>query len=407
MSFGISVLAKPAGAICNLDCAYCYYLAKQSLYPHARFKMTDGVLERFLRQCIEVQPGPVATIAWQGGEPTLMGLEFFRRAVEIADRYRRPGQSLEHVLQTNGTLLNEEWADFLAAHDFLVGISIDGPRELHDALRTDKRGRPTFGRVTRGLTFLRRAGVRYNVLCAVNAVNAGRPRRVYRFLRDECGSEFMQFIPIVQRASAATRAGAVTEASVSAAAWGTFLIEVFDEWIAGDVGKVFVQMFESTLGSWMGLGPALCVFGKTCGASIAVEHNGDVYSCDHFVDPEHLLGSIRGGRLVDLVSSERQRAFGDDKHRRLPAKCRSCRVLPLCWGECPRNRFVTTDDGEEGLNYLCAGYEAYFRHTAAAMRAMAALLVAGRPAADVMAMASAPLSTHLCKGGPTRPPEVP
>lgn len=381
---GFHVMAKPTGAICNLDCRYCFYLAKELLYPGDRFRMADGVLEAYLRQVIEAQSARVVTIAWQGGEPTLMGLAFFRRAVAIVERHRRVGQRILHTLQTNATLLDEEWAEFFKAHDFLVGVSIDGPPELHDAYRVDKRGGPTSARVERGLGQLRRRGVEYNVLCTVHAANAGHPREVYRYLRDECGASFVQFIPIVEHAPTDLDPEAVSERSVSPSGWGRFLVEVFDEWLAHDVGKVFVQGFEAALASFAGLAPGVCVFAETCGDAVALEHNGDVYSCDHFVSPDHLLGNVRETHLVELVASEAQRRFGAAKRDALPRYCLDCDVRFACWGECPKNRFTTTPDGEAGLNYLCEGYKAFFHHVGGPMRLMEGLLREGRPASDVV-----------------------
>jgi len=385
----IHVMAKPTGAICNLDCSYCFYLDKESLYPGGRFRMGDDVAELYLRQMLEERREPVVTLAWQGGEPTLMGLPFFRRVVELARSLARPGQRIEHTLQTNATLLTAEWAAFLAEHDFLVGVSIDGPPAVHDAYRLDKRGRPTFERVARGLRHLRAAGVRYNLLCTVHRENEDRALEVYRFLRDECGGQFLQFIPIVERVPGG--ASGVSERSVTPSGWGRFLSAVYDEWLAHDVGEVFVQSFDAALASWLGLPAGVCVFDETCGYAVALEHNGDVYSCDHFVDLEHLLGNIRRTPLRELVASPAQRRFGDDKRDGLPAYCRRCDVRFACNGECPKNRFTTTPEGEAGLNYLCAGYKAFFHHVDATMRIMADLVRAGRPAADVRSvLVSAP-----------------
>ncbi len=393
------VMAKPTGAVCNLDCQYCFYLSRKSLYPGSRFRMGEDVLEAYVRQVIEGQSTPVVTIAWQGGEPTLMGLAFFRRAMALVERYRRPGQRIEHTIQTNGTLLTDEWAAFLAAQDVLVGISLDGPRALHDAYRVDKRGGPTFDKVIRGLDHLRRHSVRYNILCTVHAANVAHPSDVYRFLRDDCSASFIQFIPIVEHLPTPEDPEATSDRSVDPSQWGCFLVEVFDEWLAHDVGSVFVQTFEAALASWMGLPASLCVFAETCGNAVALEHNGDVYSCDHFVTPEHLLGNIRTTHLVELVASERQRRFGQAKRDTLPRYCLDCDVLFACWGECPKNRFVSTPDGEGGLNYLCEGYKAFFHHVDAPMRLMAGLLHSGRPAAEVTtALAKAPRNARRLRG---------
>ena len=377
------VMAKPTGAICNLDCSYCFYLAKEALYPGGRFRMGDEVMEAYIRQVLEAQPGPEVTIAWQGGEPMLMGLSFFRRVVEVAERYRRPGQRVLHTLQTNATLLTEPWAAFLAEHQFLVGISLDGPPAIHDAYRVDKRGQPTSSRVLAGMEALRRHGVDFNILCTVHAANAGAPLEVYRFFRDDCQARFIQFIPIVERASTLESQPAATSRSVTPEQWGRFLIAVFDEWLARDVGTVFVQAFDAALASWMGIQPGLCVFAETCGSAVALEHNGDVYSCDHFVSPEHLIGNIRETHLVELMASEQQQRFGEAKRDTLPAYCMSCDVRFACWGECPKNRFASAPDGGGGLNYLCAGYKEFFHHIAPPMQIMSDLVRRGLPAAEV------------------------
>lgn len=380
------VLAKPTGAICNLDCSYCFYLSKERLYPGSSFRMPDDVLEAFVQQRLEGQPGPVVTIAWQGGEPTLMGLDFFRRSIELERRWRRPGTTVEHLLQTNATLLDEEWCAFLAEHDFLVGVSVDGPGALHDAYRVDRGGRPTFERVMRGVRLLRAHGVRLNALAAVHAVNVAYPLDVYRFLKEEV-SPYLQLIPIVER-DAAAGGGAVTARSVSAEDYGRFLVEIFDEWIRDDVGEVFVQQFDVALESWALGRSSLCVFAETCGDAVALEHGGDVYSCDHFVDPAHRLGNLRETPLAELVASTRQRRFGTEKRDALPDYCRRCDVRFACNGGCPKDRFIDTPDGEPGLNYLCAGYRTFFRHVDGPMRAMTALLRAGRPPSDVRARAT-------------------
>lgn len=387
------VLAKPTGAICNLDCKYCFFLSKEELYPDSRFRMSEAVLERYIRQRLESQPQE-ATIAWQGGEPTLMGLKFFRRVMELTQQYRRPGQEIQHTLQTNGTLIDAQWCEFLREHHFLVGLSIDGPRALHDAYRVDKRGRPTFDKVERAARLMQQHGVEFNVLCTVHAQNADRPLEVYRYLRDELGARFIQFIPIVERVNSDGRTllqegTTVTERSVKPETWGRFLIEIFDEWVRRDVGTVFVQMFDAALASWVGAPPALCIFGETCGDAVALEHNGDVYSCDHFVEPNYLLGNIATATLSDLVASPRQRAFGRAKRDSLPKYCRECSVRFACHGECPKNRFTLTPDGEPGLNYLCAGYKAFFTHIDRPMRMMAGLLRQGRYADEAMNLLAA------------------
>lgn len=373
------MLAKPTGAICNLDCQYCFYLAKEELYPGGRFRMAEQVLSAYLEQLLAAHGGPEVTVAWQGGEPTLMGLEFFRRAVELAEALKRPEVRLQHTIQTNGTLLNDDWGAFFKEKGFLVGLSLDGPRHLHDTFRLDKKGRPTFERVIAGLDILRRHDVDVNVLCTVNAANQGHPLEVYSFFRDECGLRYIQLIPIVERDD-----NAVSPRSVAPDAWGRFLIEVFDEWVRRDVGEVFVVNFDAALAKWVGVQGGMCVFEETCGDALALEHNGDVYSCDHFVDPAHYLGNVTQTQLVELIAKPEQRRFGQAKRLTLPAYCRRCPVRFACNGECPKNRFTTTPDGEPGLNYLCAGYRSFFTHIDRPMRLMADLLRNGRHADEVM-----------------------
>ena len=382
------VMAKPTGAICNLNCRYCFYLDKESLYPGDNFRMPEHVLENYLRQMLESQTAPLVTLAWQGGEPTLIGLPFFRRAVAFAEGFVREGQRIEHSLQTNATLLTRQWAEFLADQDFLVGVSLDGPRAQHDAYRVDKRGRSSFDRVMHGLSHLRDHNVRFNVLCTVHSANEGQAPELYRFFRDECGAQFIQFIPIVERENTDSdiRSDKVTDRSVTPEGWGRFLIAVFEEWLSHDVGTVFVQSFDAALASWLQLPATICVFAKTCGNGVALEHNGDVYSCDHFVEPRYLLGNICETHLIELVSSRKQRLFGEQKSGSLPRYCLDCDVRFACNGECPKNRFVTIPDGAEGLNYLCAGYKAFFHHVDGSMRLMADLVRANRPASDIVSV---------------------
>jgi uncharacterized protein len=398
------VLAKPTGAVCNLDCTYCFFLSKEELYPESGFRMADDVLEAYIRQVIETQRVPHVAIAWQGGEPTLMGRPFFEKAIGLVKKHLRSGMTVEHTIQTNGTLLDEAWCEFFRENDFLVGLSLDGPREMHDAYRVDKGGAPTFDKVLGAARLLVRHNVNFNVLCTVHAANADHPLEVYRFLRDEVGTAFIQLIPIVERATPellplanrgwGDRHGSrplyvqegnlVTDRSVEPEKWGRFLIAVFDEWVRRDVGSVFVQMFDAALSSWLGIENPMCVFNAKCGAALALEHNGDLYSCDHFVEPKHLLGNITKRHMRDLVAGDQQRAFGDAKLETLPAYCRTCDVRFACHGECPRNRFATTPDGEPGLNYLCPGYMAFFRHVDRPMRIMADLVRKGRYADEVM-----------------------
>ena len=385
---GFHVLAKPSGPICNLDCSYCFFLEKEALYPGDRFRMSDAVVETYIRQVIESQLTPEITIAWQGGEPTLMGLDFFRRAVAFAETCSPPGQQLHHTIQTNGTLLTDEWCAFLREKQFLVGISIDGPPELHDVYRVDKQGRATFDRVRAGLERLTRAGVEWNVLCTVHAANQDSSLDVYRFFRDDLGARFMQFIPIVERVDETS--DELTDRSVDPVAWGSFLTTIFDEWLRRDVGEVFVQMFDAALASWYGAPPALCIFSETCGNAVALEHNGDLYSCDHFVEPVHRLGNITETHMLELMASPQQRAFGNAKRDALPQQCRECSVLFACRGECPKNRVARTPTGEAGLNHLCAGYLGFFTHIDGVMKLMADAIRRGGHAGEVMsAFASA------------------
>jgi uncharacterized protein len=410
------VLAKPTGAICNLDCKYCFFLSKEMLYPGDRFRMADDLLDTYVRQLIESQPGPEVTIAWQGGEPTLMGLGFFRRAIECVQKHRRPGISIEHTIQTNGTELTDEWCEFFRDHRFLVGLSLDGPREMHDAYRVDKGGRGTFDRVMRAARLMQKHDVAFNILTTINAANADHPVEVYRFLRDEVGARYIQLIPIVERVTPELlpianlgwgargsdarplylqEGSQVTDRTVQPAQWGRFLSGVFDEWIKADVGTVFVQMFDAALASWVGVQASMCIFSETCGNAVALEHNGDLYSCDHFVEPKHLLGNIRKFHMLTLVSSHQQQAFGNAKRDTLPRYCRDCEVRFACHGECPKNRFVSTPDGEPGLNYLCEGYKGFFKHVDRPMRMMADLLRHGRYADEVMGLLAAEEAERL------------
>ncbi len=380
------MLAKPTGPICNLDCEYCFFLSKEALYPGDRFRMSDDLLELYLRQLFEAQgSSPEVTVAWQGGEPTLMGVDFFRRALEMTERLRRPGQQVQHTIQTNGTLLTDEWCVLLAEHKFLVGISIDGPPELHDRYRVDKRGNPSSEKVLRGLELLKKHAVELNILCTVNAANQNRALDVYRYFRDVLGVRYIQFIPIVERENETgfQEGDRVTDRSVDPVAWGGFLTTVFDEWLHHDVGTVFVAHFDAALASWLGVPPALCIFAETCGNAIALEHNGDVYSCDHFVEPDYLLGNILDTHLVELVAAPEQQAFGEAKRSTLPRCCQDCKVRFACNGECPKNRFTLTPDGEPGLNYLCSGYKSFFTHIDGPMRIMADLLRQGRYADEI------------------------
>ena len=398
------VLAKPTGAICNLDCTYCFFLSKEQLYPGDRFRMSDDLVTTYLTQLIAAHRTREITIAFQGGEPTLMGVDFYRRLVAKAKEIAGPQRILEFTLQTNGTLLDDEWCEFLAAENVLVGLSLDGPSAMHDAYRVDKQGRPTYERVKAAWELLQRHNVATNVLCSVHAANADHGLEVYKHFRDDLGVRFIQLIPIVERATpelivqadagwgvrASERplyvqdGSLVTERSVTPEQWGKFLTAVFDEWVRNDVGEVFVPSFDAALAAWLGMQSSMCIFSETCGTAIALEHNGDVYSCDHYVEPEYLLGNISERHLAEMVASRQQQAFGTAKATTLPSQCVTCEVRFACHGECPRNRFATTADGEDGLNYLCAGYYEFFTHIDRPMKVMAELLRTGRPADEVV-----------------------
>ncbi len=383
------ILVKPTGADCNLNCAYCFFLEKERLYPGSDFRMKDEVLEEYVRQYTQAQRVPEAVVAWQGGEPTLMGLDFFRRSIELLAKHAPPGMRISNTIQTNGTLLDDAWCEFLRENGFLVGLSVDGPRELHDVYRRDKGGKGTFDRVQRAVRLMQRHGVDFNILCAVNAANAGHPLDVYRFFRDELGVDWIQFLPIVERintdgSTLLQEGDTVTDRSVGPAQWGDFLIAVFDEWVRRDVGTVFINYFEAAAASWAGAAAAMCITDETCGRALALEHNGDLYVCDHFVEPDYLLGNIMETPMLELVSSEKLRRFGEDKRDALPRYCRECEMLFACRGECPKNRFARTPDGEEGLNYLCEGYRAFYNHIDPVMRIVADLLKKGRYADEIM-----------------------
>jgi uncharacterized protein len=378
-------MIKPAGAACNLDCSYCFYLHKTELLGHERTsRMSDDVLEEHIRQYIEGQSAQEVVFSWQGGEPTLMGLAFFEKVVELQARYRKPFQRIENDLQTNGILLDDAWAAFLKKHGFIVGISVDGPRELHDLHRTNKGGKPTFDGVMRGIELLKKHGVPFNVLCVVNADNVRQPLQVYRFLRS-LGTHRIQFTPCVEprdfKAAAparrdpaampaydspAARPGnpesIVTDWSVDPHAWGRFLCRVWDEWFRRDRGRVFVNFFENAVAQAMSMPAQMCTHAEFCGKALAVEHNGDVFSCDHFVYPEYRLGNIHQTHEGTMAYSAEQMRFGYAKRDTLPQHCRQCEHLNMCWGECPKNRLIKAPDGEAGLNYLCAGWKSFYAH---------------------------------------------
>lgn len=382
------VMAKPRGAICNLDCEYCFYLRKENLYPNGSFRMSDELLENFVRQYIASQRVPQVNFAWQGGEPTLMGLDFFRKVVAYQKKYAPPGVQIENALQTNGTRLNDAWCQFFAENHFLIGISLDGPREMHNRYRKDKGGADTFDRVVRGMKLLKKHRVDFNILTCVSTANVEHPLDVYHFLRDDIGARFIQFIPIVEQDNETgyQRGIALTSRSITGRQYGDFLIAVFGEWVHRDVGKVFVQMFDTALGHWLGAPGGLCIFQETCGLALAMEHNGDIYACDHFVEPDYLLGNILQTPMAELVGIPQQRKFGLDKRTSLPRICRECPVLFACNGGCPKDRTDTTPDGEYGLNHLCEAFKTFFTHIDQPMRQMADLLRQRRPASEIMNM---------------------
>ncbi len=411
------ILTKPVGPICNLDCKYCFYLEKEKMYPGENsWRMSDAVMEKYVRDYIHSQPVTEINFAWQGGEPTLLGVEFFRKAVALQKKFA-DGKTISNALQTNGTLLDDEWCGFLAANKFLVGLSVDGPAELHDKYRVDKRQQPTFDKVMRGLEFLKKHKVYFNTLTVVNRANSQQPLEVYRFLKS-IGSEFLQFIPLVERTAAGETnldfaeppllvrsgvsaerrnfpdesaalcrdAATVTPWSVEAEQYGNFLCAIFDEWVRHDVGKTFVQLFDTALGNWMGLGSSLCVFAEKCGSALAIEHNGDLYSCDHYVYPRYKLGNVMNQSLGAMLNSPAQIKFGNDKFDTLPKFCRECEVRFACNGECLKHRFIQTPDGEDGLNYLCAAYKKFFSHIDPHMKTMARLLQNNRAPSDIMGL---------------------
>ncbi len=379
-------MAKPAGAQCNCRCDYCFYLEKERLYPGLSSRMSDDVMEAYIRQTMSTYPGPEVPITWQGGEPTLMGLDFFQRTVEAERKYARPGQRAAHSIQTNGVLIDESWCRFFHDNGFLVGLSLDGPRELHDTFRRDRGGKSVFSRVARAARLMQEHGVEFNILCTVNAANSHHPLDVYRFFRDEIGARYVQFIPVVERTTGpANRDGLqVTSRSVRGADFGLFLSEIFDEWVRRDLGFMFIPFFDAVLASYAYGESTLCVLRPTCGDALALEHNGDLYSCDHYVDPVFLLGNILETPVGELLFSERQRAFGRAKSASLPGECRECRFLFTCHGECPKNRVLATRNGEPGLNWLCDGLKAFFAHTERPMQLMAGLLSRGQSAGSIM-----------------------
>jgi len=391
-----SIMAKPTGSLCNLDCAYCYYLEKKKLYPgNKSLRMEESVLENFIKQYIESQDVPVVTFTWQGGEPTLMGLDFFRKAIELQKRYSG-GKTIENAFQTNGTKLNEEWCKFFKDNNILVGISIDGEEHNHDHFRKTTSGGPTFKRVMKGIELLHKYKVEFNTLSVINSYNVNYASETYRFLK-KIGSGFIQFLPVVERIADNSPAGelslvppsfgngaSVTDWSVGAKDFGKFLITIFNEWVRSDVARYYVQIFDTTLANYVGEMPGLCVFSETCGDALVIEHNGDIFSCDHYVYPEYYLGNIREASITDIVKSQRQFDFGIDKRNKLPGYCLQCEVRYACHGECPKHRFINAPDGRPGLNYLCEGYKMFFHHVEPYMDYMAKELKNKRAPANVM-----------------------
>ena len=388
------VMLKPAGAHCNLACKYCYYLEKTKLYPTAqRHLMSDEMLEQFTREYIEAQTMNQVLFTWHGGEPLLRSIDFYRKALSLQQKYAG-GRRIDNVIQTNGTLLTDEWCEFFAQNHWLVGISIDGPQPDHDHYRLTAAGKPSWKKVMQGIKLLKKHGVEWNAMAVVNAYNANHPLEFYRFFKEN-GCQFLQFTPIVERqtrhedgrtlASLADKNEIpLSEASVTPEQWGYFLSAIFDEWVRKDVGKIFVEVFDCTLANWMGISPGICAYSKECGHAGVMEHNGDVYSCDHFVFPEYKLGNIRDHSLIDMLYGEQQQEFSRLKHSSLPRQCKECDMEFACHGECPKNRFMKDKYGDSGLNYLCPGYYHYYQHVAPYMDYMKQELMSQRPPSNIM-----------------------
>ena len=388
------VMLKPAGAHCNLACKYCYYLEKNKLYPTAqRHLMSDDMLEQFTREYIEAQTMSQVLFTWHGGEPLLRSIDFYRKALSLQQKYAG-GRRIDNVIQTNGTLLTDEWCEFFAQNHWLVGISIDGPQPDHDHYRLTAAGKPSWKKVMQGIKLLKKHGVEWNAMAVVNAYNANHPLEFYRFFKEN-GCQFLQFTPIVERltrhedgrtlASLADKDEiSLSEASVTPEQWGYFLCAIFDEWVRKDVGKIFVEIFDCTLANWMGISPGICAYSKECGHAGVMEHNGDVYSCDHFVFPEYKLGNIRDHSLIDMLYGEQQQEFSRLKHSSLPRQCKECDMEFACHGECPKNRFMKDKYGDSGLNYLCPGYYHYYQHVAPYMDYMKQELMSQRPPSNIM-----------------------
>lgn len=387
------VMTKPVGAVCNLACDYCYYLEKLNLYKDSsKYVMSDELLERFIREYINSQTMPQVLFTWHGGETLMRPLSFYKRVVELQRQYAN-GRTIDNCIQTNGTLLTGEWCEFFRQHNWLVGVSIDGPQEFHDEYRRNRQGRPSFAKVMQGINLLKKHGVEWNGMAVVNDYNADYPLEFYHFFK-EIGCRYIQFAPIVERlsphqdgrhlASPLQQDEKLADFSVSPEQWGNFLCTLFDEWVRNDVGQYFIQIFDATLANWVGEQPGVCSMAKTCGHAGVMEFNGDVYSCDHFVFPEFKLGNIYEKTLVEMMYSERQQQFGLDKQHTLPSQCKECEFLFACNGECPKNRFAKTASGEPGLNYLCKGYFQFFKHVAPYMDFMKKELLAERAPANIM-----------------------
>lgn len=388
------VMLKPAGAHCNLACKYCYYLEKNNLYQNSpRHLMSDEMLEQFTREYIEAQTMPQVLFTWHGGEPLMRSIDFYKKALALQKKYAH-GKQIDNVIQTNGTLLTDEWCEFFAQNHWLVGISIDGPQEYHDHYRVTPAGKPSWEKVMQGISLLKKHRVEWNAMAVVNAYNAEHPLEFYHFFRDN-GCQYLQFTPIVERLTehedgrtlaslADDREIPLADASVTPQQWGNFLCTIFDDWVRHDVGKTFVEIFDCTLANWMGVLPGICAYSKECGHAGVMEHNGDVYSCDHFVFPEYKLGNIREQSLIDMLYGEKQQAFSRLKHTSLPRQCKECDMEFACHGECPKNRFEKDKYGEPGLNYLCQGYYQYYTHVAPYMDFMKRELLAQRPPANIM-----------------------
>ena len=388
------VMLKPAGAHCNLACKYCYYLEKNNLYQNTpRHLMSDEMLEQFTREYIEAQTMPQVLFTWHGGEPLMRSIDFYKKALALQKKYAH-GKQIDNVIQTNGTLLTDEWCEFFAKNHWLVGISIDGPQEYHDHYRVTPAGKPSWEKVMQGIQLLKKHRVEWNAMAVVNAYNAEHPLEFYHFFRDN-GCQYLQFTPIVERLTehedgrtlaslADDREIPLTDTSVTPQQWGNFLCTIFDDWVRHDVGKTFVEIFDCTLANWMGVLPGICAYSKECGHAGVMEHNGDVYSCDHFVFPEYKLGNIRDQSLIDMLYGEKQQAFSRLKHTSLPRQCKECDMEFACHGECPKNRFEKDKYGEPGLNYLCQGYYQYYTHVAPYMDFMKRELLAQRPPANIM-----------------------